>query len=199
LEFWVNGINGSPVSKSCTTLTDLIPFERVVAPGKSFDTAATSFLFYRRGTSQDPHWLIPQYVLRFIARPVSTEAPRWMYNTWEPWGGQIGSKELLGVEKKVANTGIGLFGSWRQPRSNAWDGFARFAHTGEGIIVLFRNNSDATHASVQIPGFPEEDFVVKSWGSGKEFGLKGSELRTGYMVALEKGDVTILELTKIKK
>ena len=49
------------------------------------------------------------------------------------------------------------------------------------------------------PGFPREDFVVKSWGSGKEFGLKGSELRTGYMVALEKGDVTILELTKIKK
>lgn len=65
--------------------------------------------------------------------------------------------------------------------------------------MLFRNNSDVTHASVQIPGFPEEDFVMKSWGSGKEFGLKGSELRTGYTVALEKGDVTILELTKIKK
>jgi len=41
--------------------------------------------------------------------------------------------------------------------------------------------------------------VVKSWGSDKEVGLKGSELRTGYTVILEKGDVTILKLTKIKK
>jgi len=460
--------------------TDLIPFERVVAPGTSFDTAATSFLFYRRGTSQDPHWLIPQYVLKSIARPVSTEPPMWMYNTWEPWGGKIGSKELLGVEKKAADVGIGLFviddgweamrgenavdkerfpeglkpelnaarnsgmnlglwfplaliskdaqvykdhpdwvchdkngkpklsqgagvvmdltspykeatierlsdaireyhlsyikldfttafntygeepgcyesvqgqksnresvtriyealqniadqlhnrfphllidytfelwgekhlidygllraadldwlsnvrdhepadagpkavrgllyqrgmaipaetmlignmqaetgswqehaatamgsyplflgdlrklspadtahykdwisrfrtlrahvplnesffplGSWRQPRSNTWDGFARLARTGEGIIVLFRNNSDVTHASVQIPGFPEGNVVAKSWVSDKKFGLKGSQLRTGYTVTLDKSAVTILELTKIRK
>jgi hypothetical protein len=90
-------------------------------------------------------------------------------------------------------------GSWRQPRSNAWDGFARLAHTGEGIIVLFRNNSDVTHASVHIPGFPDGDVVVKFWGADREFGLKGSQLRTGYAVTLDKGDVTILELTKIKK
>ncbi|HEY0307434.1 MAG TPA: alpha-galactosidase [Acidobacteriaceae bacterium] len=455
--------------------TDLIPFERSVTPGGSFDTAATSILLYRRGTSQDPHWLIPQYVLRSIARPVSAEAPLWMYNSWEPWQGKIESKQMLGVEKAAADAGIGLFvmddgwekkrgendtdpgrfpdglnpelelahkrglefglwfplalisedarvykdhpdwachdkngqaklsqgsgvvmdltspyqgevierlseairlyhlryikldfttvfntygeepgcyemvqgkksnresiartyealqdiadqlhsrfphllidytfelwgekhlidygllraadldwlsnvedhgptdagpkatrsllyqramaipaetmlignmqaetgswqehaatemgsypvflgdllklspndaahyddwisrfrvlrsrvplnesffplGSWRQPRSNAWDGFARFAHTGEGIIVLFRNSSNKARATIQIPGFPGGDFIVSSWITGRKFRLKGSELDAGYTATLESGTVTIFEL-----
>ena len=457
--------------------TDLIPFERTISAGESFDTAATSILLYRRGTTQDPRWLIPQYVLRDIARPVPSEAPLWMYNSWEPWQGKIDSTTMLHVEKSAADAGIGLFviddgwekmrgendvdlqrfpdglspeielarqrnlkfglwfplalinqdaqvykdhpdwvchgkndeaktsqgsgvvmdltspykeaaierlseairayhltyvkldfttifntygeepgcfetvlgqrqkssresvgrsyealkyiadqlhnrfpallidytfelwgekhlidygllrdadldwlsniqdhgpadagpkaarallyqramaipaetmlmgnmqgetgswqervatemgsyplflgdlsklsaedaahyhgwiskfrtlrshiplnesffplGSWRQPRSNAWDGFARFAQTGEGIIVLFRNESGADGATIQIPGFPAGAFVATSWTNGKSFPLKGAALNAGYPVTLDRGGVTILEI-----
>jgi len=101
--------------------TDLFPFEQTLAPGETFDTAAVSFLLYRRGTSQDPHWLIPEYVVRHVARPVSAGAPRWMYNTWEPWETKIGSAQLLGVERAVAQSGFGLFvidDGWEQKRGD---------------------------------------------------------------------------------
>lgn len=105
--------------------TDLFPFERSLGPGEQFNTAAVSFLLYRRGTSQDPHWLIPQYVLRNIARSTPSGAPRWMYNSWEPWGGKIASAELARVEQAVAESGFGIFvidDGWQQKRGdNATD------------------------------------------------------------------------------
>lgn len=87
--------------------TDLFPFERTLAPGETFTTAAVSFVLYRRGTAQDPHWLIPQYVLANIARPES--APRWMYNNWEPFQAKINAADLLNVESAVAQSGLGIF------------------------------------------------------------------------------------------
>ncbi|MGB7135219.1 MAG: alpha-galactosidase [Acidobacteriaceae bacterium] len=101
--------------------TDLFPFERTLAPGETFDSAAVSFLLYRRGTAQDPHWLIPQYVVHHVARPVPSEAPRWMFNTWEPWETKIGSAQLLGVERAVAQSGFGIFvidDGWEQKRGD---------------------------------------------------------------------------------
>ncbi len=457
--------------------TDLVPFEQVVAPNQVFNTAAVSFLLYRRGTSQDPHWLIPTYVSQIIARPTAPRPPEWMYNTWEPFHKTVNSKELIDVEKKAAEMGLGIFviddgweqmygdntvdthkfseglepelklaqksgmqfglwspvalisknapvyknhpewachdrngqpklsqgagvvmdltspykdavfarlsdlirkyhlgyikldfttafnaygeepgcyetvagqksrgtsyignyealdeiagrlhsqfpgllidytfelwgkkelidyglikyadldwmsnvqdhgptdagskaardllyqramvmpvetmlignlqaeagpwevqaatemgsyplllgdlrklspadvvhyrewvsrfrslrsrvplnqsffplGSWRQPRSNAWDGFARFARTGEGIVVLFRNDSVARHISFQIPGFPDGDYKMTSWTSNNSTSANGPELRAGYSVVMDSGPVTILELTK---
>lgn len=101
--------------------TDLFPFERTLAPDESFDTAAVSFLLYRRKTAQDPHWLIPQYVVRHIARRVPEGTPRWVYNTWEPWETRIGSTQLLKVEQAVAQSGFGLFvidDGWEQKRGD---------------------------------------------------------------------------------
>ena len=87
--------------------TDLFPFERTLAPGETFTTAAVSFVLYQRGTAQDPHWLIPQYVLANIARPESN--PRWMYNDWEPFETKIDAKCLEDVERAVAQSGFGIF------------------------------------------------------------------------------------------
>ncbi len=87
--------------------TDLFPFERTLAPGEIFTTAAVSFVFYQRGTAQDPHWLIPQYVLTNIARPEST--PRWMYNGWEPFETKIDATHLEEVEQAVGRSGLGIF------------------------------------------------------------------------------------------
>lgn len=107
--------------------TDLFPFERTLAPGETFTTAAVSFLLYRRGTAQDPHWLIPEYVLANIARPES--APRWMYNDWEPFQAKIGAADLSDVEHAVASSGFGIFvidDGWEQKRGDNAVDSARF-------------------------------------------------------------------------
>ena len=87
--------------------TDLFPFERTLAPGETFSTAAVSFVLYQRGTAQDPHWLLPEYVLTHIAR--SQPRPRWLYNDWEPFETKIGAAQLMDVERAVARAGIGVF------------------------------------------------------------------------------------------
>jgi hypothetical protein len=58
-------------------------------------------------------------------------------------------------------------GSWRQPKVTGWDGFGRFAASGEGLIVLFRNEAAATEALVEIPGFPDGRFTLTSWTGEK--------------------------------
>ncbi|HEX8710711.1 MAG TPA: alpha-galactosidase, partial [Terracidiphilus sp.] len=87
--------------------TDLFPFERSIAPGETYATGAVSFVLYQRGTAQDPHWIIPQYVLANIARP--QPQPRWMYNDWEPFETKIGAAQLMDVERAVAQSGFGIF------------------------------------------------------------------------------------------
>jgi alpha-galactosidase len=42
--------------------TDLMPFERSLAPGTEFKTAAVSLLTFRNGDGfSDPHWVLPSY------------------------------------------------------------------------------------------------------------------------------------------
>src|ERR1700721_783299 len=42
--------------------TDLMPFERTLAPGAEFKTAATSLITFRNGDGfHDPHWVLPSY------------------------------------------------------------------------------------------------------------------------------------------
>lgn len=99
--------------------TDLFPFKRTIDPGETFTTAAVSFVLYQRGTAQDPHWIIPQYVLANIARP--EPRPRWMYNDWEPFETRIGAVQLTDVERAVAHAGFGIFvidDGWEKMRGN---------------------------------------------------------------------------------
>ena len=86
-------------------------------------------------------------------------------------------------------------GSWRQPKVNAWDGFARFAKTGEGMIVIFRNESADSSTRVAIPGFPDGAFSVTDWQSGARASLEGKTLRDGWEIPLAgKPRVLILEV-----
>lgn len=114
--------------------TDLFPFARTLAPGETFDTAAVSFVLYQRGTAQDPHWLIPQYVLANIARPEAT--PRWMYNDWEPFETKIDATNLEEVERTVAQAGFGIFvidDGWERMRL---DNAVNFALFPEGLAPI---------------------------------------------------------------
>jgi len=62
-------------------------------------------------------------------------------------------------------------GSWLQPTPMAWDGFARLAHSGNGLIAVFRNKSTEPQITVQLPLMPEGKFKVHSVISGTDLGV----------------------------
>lgn len=62
-------------------------------------------------------------------------------------------------------------GSWLQTSPAAWDGFARFARSGNGLIALFRNKSHADEATVKLPLLPAGRYKVRSVISGKDVGI----------------------------
>jgi alpha-galactosidase len=61
-------------------------------------------------------------------------------------------------------------GSWLQPSPAAWDGFARLARSGNGVIVVFRNKSNVSAANVQLPLIPEGRFKLRSVITGQDLG-----------------------------
>jgi alpha-galactosidase len=81
-------------------------------------------------------------------------------------------------------------GSWQQPRVDRWDGFARLARGGEGLVVLFRNGSDAASAEFSIPGYPDGEFEITDWGSGKTVSTQGDKLRTHIAIPFSAGEQT---------
>jgi alpha-galactosidase len=88
-------------------------------------------------------------------------------------------------------------GSWRQPRADAWDGFARLARAGEGLIVLFRNDSHTGAAEFSIPGFPDGAFQVTSWTDEPPISVEGSQLRHSFTVPFRGEDrVKVIEIRK---
>src|SRR4051812_4188553 len=64
--------------------TDLMPFERTLAPGEEFVTACASLLPFRRGDGfKDPQWRLPAYGAQVLERRVDRAGPPWIFNTWE--------------------------------------------------------------------------------------------------------------------
>ena len=88
--------------------TDLFPFERRLDPGEKFETAAVSVVFYRRGTTTDPHWVLPQYAERVIAHNTNEQPPNWIYNDWEPWNGKATEPILQSVLPRALDMGLTL-------------------------------------------------------------------------------------------
>jgi alpha-galactosidase len=88
-------------------------------------------------------------------------------------------------------------GNWQQPRADKWDGFARLARNGEGLIVLFRNNSSAPSATIPIPGYPGGDFTLTSWTTEKTSAVAGNTIRSALTVALPQSvPVEVLEIRR---
>jgi alpha-galactosidase len=59
-------------------------------------------------------------------------------------------------------------GSWQQVTPAAWDGYARLARTGDGVLVLFRNESPATSAQVQLAPLPKGSYRLRSIITGRD-------------------------------
>lgn len=91
-------------------------------------------------------------------------------------------------------------GSWRQVTAAAWDGFARMARNGDGVIVLFRNESDAAEARVKLPLLPAGAYRLRSVITGVEVGtVSQADWAGGVAVRFPEGQpVEVLEVTAVR-
>ena len=71
-------------------------------------------------------------------------------------------------------------GIWLQPSAAEFDGFIRASRQGEGILVLFRNESKQDEFKVAVPVFPDGNFKVRSVIDDESEGaFTGAEMRNG--------------------
>lgn len=96
------------------------------------------------------------------------------------------------------NEGFFPLGDWRQPNVVGWDGFARLSRTGEGIIVLFKNESNLESVTVSLPAYPDGAFQIRSVMTGQALPVgNGRQFRHGIEMAFPGGrHVEILEIRK---
>ena len=98
--------------------TDLMPFERTVAPGEEFATAAASLAAFRNGDGfNDPRWVLPTYTAKILVRRVDRRGPPWIYNTWEPFERSIDYKIAADLIDAAASMGMDVFtidDGWQQ-------------------------------------------------------------------------------------
>jgi alpha-galactosidase len=87
-------------------------------------------------------------------------------------------------------------GEWRQPNLASWDGFARLSRRGEGILVLFKNESHCDSVTVQLPAFPDGSFLLRSIMTGQALEPQTHEqFRRGLRINLPaQHKVEILEI-----
>jgi alpha-galactosidase len=98
--------------------TDLMPFERTIAPGEEFKTAAVSVLAFRNGDGlHDPHWVVPSYTAGVLQRKTIARGAPWIYNTWEPFERSINRDTTLQLIKVAGAMGMDIFtidDGWQQ-------------------------------------------------------------------------------------
>jgi len=87
-------------------------------------------------------------------------------------------------------------GSWSQTTPSSWDGFARLARTGSGIICLFRNKSESAEAVIRLPEMPGGRYTVRSIITGKNIGtVSKSDWQQGVRIQFASAaPVEILEV-----
>jgi alpha-galactosidase len=109
---------------------------------------------------------------------------------------KIGWFKKLRATTKISESFFPL-GSWLQPSPATWDGFARLAHSGNGVIVVFRNKSHLSAANVQLPLIPEGRFRLRSIITGQDLGaFTKSDFVHGIQVKFPgTNTVDILEVT----
>jgi len=114
------------------------------------------------------------------------------------WRNRIKWFKNLRKTTKVSESFFPL-GSWQQTTPAAWDGFARFSRGGAGFIALFRNQSSAAEALVQLPLLPPGRYSVQSALSVKELGVFAhSDWTQGVRIPFASGAaVEVLEVRLI--
>jgi len=98
--------------------TDLMPFERTLAPGETFTTASASLIPYRSGDGfNDPQWRLPSYTAQVLERRIDADGPPWIYNTWEPFQRRINHDTTMELIDAASAMGMDIFtidDGWQQ-------------------------------------------------------------------------------------
>jgi alpha-galactosidase len=78
--------------------------------------------------------------------------------------------------RQKASLGDSFFplGSWQQTNAAQWDGFARFARSGDGVIAVFRNESNAASANAQLPLLPKGRYRLRAVFGNRDLGTHTS-------------------------
>lgn len=126
-------------------------------------------------------------------RKLSDADRRW-YKEKISWYQQLRSRATL-------SDSFFPLGNWQQPKSSAWDGFARLSRESDGVIVLFRNKSDAKGGSIQVQAPPDAIYEARSLITGSSLGKVSSrDLTKGWQVSLPVDHaVEILELRRVAR
>jgi alpha-galactosidase len=121
-------------------------------------------------------------------RELSASEQKW-------WGEQVRWFHQL-RERATLHDSFFPLGTWQQPGTGPWDGFARLSRTSDGIVVLFRNQKDAKQATVRIVGPPNARYDVLSVLDGRTLGdVTARQLDAGWTTRFDSTHaVTILEL-----
>ena len=98
--------------------TDLMPFERTLAPGAEFKTAATSSLHFAMVMGFTiPIGYFPLTRPRFCNESRLAHGAPWIYNTWEPFERGINRDITLQLVKVAGDMGMDIFtidDGWQQ-------------------------------------------------------------------------------------
>jgi alpha-galactosidase len=90
--------------------TDLMPFERTLAPGEAFTTACASLVPFRSGDGfNDSQWRLPSYAAQVLERRVDRAGPPWIYNTWEPFERGVNRDTTFALIDAAAAMGMDIF------------------------------------------------------------------------------------------
>jgi alpha-galactosidase len=90
--------------------TDLMPFERRIAGGEAFATAAALLVAFRKGDGfNDPQWRLPSYAAEVLERRVDALGAPWIYNTWEPFERGINEKTVMELIEAAGAMGMDVF------------------------------------------------------------------------------------------
>jgi alpha-galactosidase len=114
----IGGWDDDAVSIGVMYDTDLMPFERSLAPGEAFTTADASLVAFRNADGfNDPHWVLPSYTAQVLERHVDAAGPPWIYNTWEPFNRNVNRDLVLSLVDAASAMGMDVFtidDGWQQ-------------------------------------------------------------------------------------
>lgn len=98
--------------------TDIMPFERRLAPAEEYTTAFVSLLPFRRDDSfNDPRWRVSSYTSAILERRINKQGPPWIYNTWEPFERGINQQISMELIEAAGTIGMDVFtidDGWQQ-------------------------------------------------------------------------------------
>ncbi len=113
------------------------------------------------------------------------------------WGEQVRWFKQLRDHASLPDSFFPL-GSWHQPGTGPWDGFARLSRASDGIVVLFRNQQSARRATVQLIPPPDARYAVRSVLDNRPMGsVSAQQLTSGWTATLDpQHAITVLELRR---